>query len=328
MHGIGKGRTPVDKKLFWLIVLFLLLFILFVVFLGAWRIASRIIHPPKVNDQTVINDLKTRLKLSPEEFKELLGLPYEPVMLRSNYNYNIRGRLFDLGAKRSVILLHREGRNLMASYKFLRMYQSLGYNVLLCDARYHGQTGGPTYSYGFFERWDLKVAADFLFERYGAHHFLGFHGESAGAATSLMTLSQDPRISFAIADSSFSELTMVMQGLEERILKTRSQKALMLINQIVKRRAGFSLADVSPLTEIQALEVPVLFIHSGGDELVAPKMSRLLASFKSGYNQIYIAPDSPHLLGYYEHTAEYEQCVRSFLSRIEELYALQGRSYL
>ena len=37
---------------------------------------------------------------------------------------------------------------------------------------------------------------------------------------------------------------------------------------MVKRKAGFSIVNVSPLTEIQALEVPVLFIHSEKDEIV------------------------------------------------------------
>ncbi len=310
-----------------IILVILILFILAAA-VGAWLIADRIIHPPKHTYKEIQNDLKKRLDYSEADFEKLKETPYEEITIPSNYGYSIAGRMFDQASDKSVILLHREGRNIVASYKFLQLYLDLGYNVLMCDARYHGHTGGDSYTYGYFERWDLKNQSDYLFDRYGKDSLLGFHGESGGAATALMALYQDERIGFTIADSSFSELLEVMQGLEEKILRTRSKKMLMLINQIVKRRAGFSLANVSPLTEIQALEVPVLFIHSGGDELVPPKMSKILASFKSGYNEIYIAPDSPHLLGYYQHRQEYEARVRSFLANTEALYRQFGKTYV
>ncbi|UUM13248.1 prolyl oligopeptidase family serine peptidase [Proteiniclasticum sp. QWL-01] len=295
---------------------------------GAWLIAERIIHPPKDDYEDIEADLKKRLGYSESEFAQLKSIPYEEVSITSNYGYQINGRLFDLKSDKSVILLHREGRNLIASYKFLQLYRKLGYNVLMCDARYHGTSGGLNYTYGYFERWDLKAQADLMFQRYGSDSLLGFHGESGGAATALMTLYQDERIGFAIADSSFSELLEVMLGLEERLLGTRSKKLLMLIDQIIKRRAGFSLANVSPLTEIQALEVPVLFIHSGADQMVPPKMSKILASFKLGYNEIYIAPDSPHLLGYYQHREEYERRVEAFLDNTENLYRRFHKTYI
>lgn len=309
------------------LLVILILFILTVA-IGAWLIADRIIHPPKDSYMHIESDLKKRLKYNDADFKHLMDTPFEAVTISSNYGYLIKGRLFDRGSDKSVILLHREGRNMVASYKFLQMYLDLGYNILMCDARYHGSTGGNSYTYGYFERWDLKNQADYLFERFGKDSLVGFHGESGGAATALMTLYQDDRIGFTIADSSFSELLEVMRNLEEKTLRTRSKKLLILIDQIVKRRAGFSLANVSPLMEIQALEVPVLFIHSGADELIPPKMSKLLASFKSGYNEIYIAPGSPHLLGYYQHRAEYEKRVKAFLENTEAVYRQFGKTYL
>lgn len=271
------------------ILLVLLILAVLSVLGGAWLIADRIIHPPKESYEAIEKDLRKRLGYSEQEFSRLKQIPFEEVRIESSYGYSLYGRLFDKASDKSVILLHREGRNLMASYKFLQMYLDLGYNVLMCDARYHGQSGGLNYTYGHFERWDLKNQSDFMFSHYGRDSLLGFHGESGGAATALMALGHDERIGYAIADSSFSELLEVMREIEERILRTRSKKLLVLINQIIKRRAGFSLASVSPLMEIQALEVPVLFIHSEHDQMVPPKMSKILASFKSGYNEIYIA---------------------------------------
>lgn len=306
------------------------LLILSILFLsaGAWIIADRIIRPPKSDYDQIVKDMKRRLNYSEEEFTALMALPYEEVSVPSNYGYMIRGRLFDHGSAKSVILLHREGRNLMASYKFLQMYRTQGYNVLMFDARYHGKSGGSNYTYGYFERWDLLNLADFMFERFGSDSMLGFHGESGGAATALMALDRNDRISFAISDSSFTELLEVMRGLEQKILRTRSKRLLIMINQIVKRRAGFSLADVNPLYEIEALEVPVFFIHSERDKIVPAKMSKILTSFKSGYNELYIIPNSMHLMGYYQHRGEYEARVRAFLDNTEALYRQFGKTVI
>ena len=125
-------------------------------------------------------------------------------------------------------------------------------------------------------------------------------------------------IKFVVADSSFTDLLTVFKLLEKKYLHTKSEKLLMVINQIIKRRAGFSINDVSPLFEIQALTVPVLFIHSEKDEIVPLKMSKVLQNFKSGYNDIFIGKDSKHLLAYYDHTKEYEDKVSSFVKLIEE----------
>lgn len=310
------------------ILLGLLVLVIFFLSVGSWIIADRIIRPPKSDYDSIARDMKLRLNYSDEEFQMLMAVPYEEVSVPSNYGYMIQGRLFDQGSSKSVILLHREGRNLMASYKFLQMYRDEGYNVLMFDARYHGKSGGSNYTYGYFERWDLLNLADFMFDRFGQDHMLGFHGESGGAATALMALDRNDKISFAISDSSFTELLEVMRGLEQKILKTRSKRILILINQIVKRRAGFSLADINPLYEIEALEVPVFFIHSEHDQIVPAKMSKILTSFKSGYNELYIIPDSMHLMGYFQHRTEYESRVKVFLNNIEALHRQFGKTVI
>ncbi len=310
------------------IVLFIIVLIIFVGVILINLISNMIIYPERSRYEIIIKDLKERLGNTDAEMDELLSIPYEEFNITSNYGYNIYGRLFDFKGDKNIILLHRESRNLIASYKFLRMYRDLGFNVVMFDARYHGKSEGKNYTYGYFERWDLKLITDYITERLGPGKMTGFHGESGGAATALLSLSVDDRIGFAISDSSFTDLLEVMRNLEHTFLHTKSKKLLILINQVIKRKAGFSLADVSPLIEIQAMEVPVLFIHSEKDTIVPAKMSKTLKSFKSGYNDIYIAKDAGHLLGYYLHTEEYESKVKSFINYLESNYKKYGKTYI
>lgn len=293
------------------------------------ELTKNIIYPPKSSYEKIEKDLKTRLGYSRENLQALFDIPYKEFSIESSYGYNLYGRFFKVpNSKKCIILLHREGRNLIASYKFLEMYLKEGYSVVMYDSRFHGKSGGKNYTYGYFERWDLKLVTDYVLSQFKDEKILlGTHGESGGAATGLLNLKIDPRILFSISDSSFTDLLEVMRILEMKYLRTKSKKVLMVINQIIKRRAGYSLVNVSPLTEIEALEVPVLFIHSQLDSIIPNKMSKTLKGFKSGYSEIYIAEGSTHLMGYYDHRKEYEKRVTDFLKVMENRFNEYGRTY-
>lgn len=309
-----------------IIVLLTILFIFFIYRL--YLLTKNIIYPPRDSYKTIEEDLQRRIGYDDKRLFHLLNTPYEAFSLKSTYGYDIVGRFFKGRSKdKCIILLHREGRNLIASYKFLDFYLKLGYSVVMFDSRYHGLSGGKNYTYGYFERWDLKLVTDYISSKFPEKFLLGSHGESGGAATALLNLNIDKRIRFSIADSSFTDLLEVMRILELKFLKTKSKKVLMLINQIIKRRAGYSLENVSPLTEIEALEVPVLFIHSELDSIVPNKMSKTLRAFKSGYSDIYIAKGSTHLMGFYNHREEYEKRLASFLEIMEENFYDHGNTY-
>lgn len=300
-----------------LIILIIVLVITTVLLIMSFVFTGFIIYPKRESYDMVKNDLKTRLNYSDENFKELIKSEYTEIFIDSSYGYQIYSRFFLTGDKKKfVVLLHRETRNLMASYKFLEMYKNLGYSVVMFDARYHGKSGGNNYTYGYFERWDLKSVTDYIRKSYG-DVIIGFHGEAGGAATALLNLSLDKKINFAISDSSFTNLLTIIKISQKKFFHTGSEKLLMIINQIIKRRAGFSIIDVSPLFEIEALTVPVLFIHSEKDSIIPLKMSMILQSFKSGYNDMFIGKESQHLLSYYDHREEYEEKIKSFLYYIE-----------
>lgn len=297
-----------------IIILLVILIIALSIFFLASQFSNRVIYPIKDSYEDIEEDLKKRLNYSTDSYTSPMNTSFEEIYHKSNYGYSIYSRLFmnKKNSNKFVILLHRESRNLIASYKFLKLYLDEGYNVVMFDARYHGKSGGLNYTYGYFEKWDLKNIVEYLEGRFGKDIVIGLHGESGGAATALLYLQIDKNIKFAISDTSFTDLLSVIKLLEKKYLHTKSEKLLLLINQIIKRKAGFSINDVSPLFEIQALEVPVLFIHSQNDSIVPLKMSKTLQSFMSGYNDLFIGENSEHLLSYYDHKEEYENKVREF----------------
>ncbi len=296
-------------------------------FLRIRFLADKIVHPDRETYDKVSHDIRMRIGYTDAEYLDLMGTPFEEFILKSGYGYDIYGRYFEGSKDKCIILLHREGRNLIASYKFLELYKNLGYSFIMFDQRYHGKSGGKNYTYGHFEKWDLKLVTDYAMTKLNENALIGTQGESGGAATALLNLRTDPRIGFSVSDSSFTDLLEVMRILQYQYLRTKSKKVLQAINQVIKRMAGFSLVSVSPLTEIEAMEVPVLFLHSENDVIIPNKMSKTLMGFKSGYSKLIIFKGSQHLLGFYEHRDEYENAVKDFTELMEENRKKYGRTY-
>ena len=80
----------------------------------------------------------------------------------------------------------------------------LGYNVLMFDLRGHGSSEGDKVSGGYFERWDVLGAFDYLVERGVDPARTGLMGFSMGAATSILAAAEEPGITALAADSPFA----------------------------------------------------------------------------------------------------------------------------
>ena len=85
-----------------------------------------------------------------------------------------------------VIICHGVTENKINSFRFVRMFERLGFNSVVYDHRRHGDSGGKTTSFGFYEKVDLQSIVEATRERAGENSIIGIHGESMGAATTLL----------------------------------------------------------------------------------------------------------------------------------------------
>ncbi|EIC94807.1 alpha/beta hydrolase domain protein [Lachnoanaerobaculum saburreum F0468] len=86
-----------------------------------------------------------------------------------------------------VIISHGFKSNRYGAVKYVDSYIDLGFNCIIYDMRDHGENAKATVSLGQFESEDLYKLIEDTYNRYGMIK-LGLHGESMGAATSLMVL--------------------------------------------------------------------------------------------------------------------------------------------
>ncbi len=86
-----------------------------------------------------------------------------------------------------------------------------GFSVLMIDLRGHGQSGHARFGFGRTERLDVRGAVDWLVARGFRPGQIGVLGISMGAAAGIGAASEDDRMGASVADSSFTELTPLVE---------------------------------------------------------------------------------------------------------------------
>lgn len=100
---------------------------------------------------------------------------------------------------KTVIIAHGYSGNATQMSSYARMYhEKWGYNVLLPDARGHGESGGGYIGFGWPERKDYLKWIGRVLDENGADSQIVLHGVSMGGATVMMTSGEDlpPKKSF------------------------------------------------------------------------------------------------------------------------------------
>ncbi|MET3195593.1 alpha/beta hydrolase [Bacillus sp. OAE603] len=236
----------------------------------------------------------------------------------SHYGYQLKGFLYEMyDTNKWVIITHGVTVNKNNSIKYVELFLKLGFNVLTYDHRRHGESGGNTTSYGFYEKYDLQTIIHYLKDLKG-HILFGIHGESMGAATLLQYAGfVEDSADFYISDCSFS--TFEEQLVYRLKVEYNIPKWLILpVASIwLKIREGFWIKDISPLDAIPHIKNPILFIHSKPDLYIPYSHSMQLYDAKTqGRRELFLTENGGHAMSLNENKSEYYAAVSSFLDEI------------
>jgi dipeptidyl aminopeptidase/acylaminoacyl peptidase len=197
-------------------------------------------------------------------------------------------------------------------------------HLLLYDARHHGESDGDYGTFGFYEKFDLLAAVDFLQKRTGvddAHTAL--IGESYGAATVLQAAGHSRRrFWFLLAESPYSSLRRIVI---EQAVQRYTHGSLLFTGgafALAGLRARFDPDEVSPLRLAAYIETPVLIVHSRTDTYTVPEHSEEIASAmqKAGVPFRLLLTDwnSSHAKSIDDNFTEYNAAVQDFLREISK----------
>ncbi|GAB6928700.1 alpha/beta hydrolase [Paenibacillus sp. JCM 10914] len=244
------------------------------------------------------------------------SLPKQEIVIKSFDGLKLCGAAIESnsGSNQWMLLVHGYTGSRAISTQFIDMFTDKGYNVLLIDQRRHGQSEGRYTTYGYYEKHDVAAWVNWITQQYGSDVSIGLHGQSLGGGTVLEYLSiAKPQVKLVIADCPYSDLTELMRHQLSRLNKIPSVPFLSWVNARIRRKAGFSLHQVSPIRAVRGSSLPILFIHGTRDNYVPTRMSIDMFEAKPEPKRLLLIEGAIHANAYHIDPKHYKQGVHDFL---------------
>lgn len=203
--------------------------------------------------------------ISRQHFREVELLSDDGLKLKAYFLPSERA------AGRTAIIAHGysgKGKDMGATAKIY--YEHSGYNVLIPDARGHGQSEGDYIGFGWPERRDYLKWIEFIIEETGPQAQIVLHGVSMGGATVLMTSGEELplQVKAIVADCGYSSVKAQLAYQLRRMYRLPSFPFIPIASLITRIKAGYFFGEASALKQVRRAKVPILFIHGDADKFV------------------------------------------------------------
>jgi uncharacterized protein len=220
-----------------------------------------------------------------------------------------------------VLLLHGRSHNRFVMLPHSEFLLAAGYDVVMMDARSHGESGGAASTYGYLEKCDETAIVDALESSENVKHLFAL-GESMGAAVSLQLAAAEPRIEAVVAEGAFRnlrEVTYDYAGLQqiELLGKTLFRPAADVSRWIAERQGGFSFEEISPEQAVAARPFPLLLICGLSDRKIPCRHAEAIFHAAAGPKQLWEVPATGHEKAIETHGAEFRERVLKFFAGVE-----------
>ncbi len=266
----------------------------------------------KKDNDFIVNREKEAGRLDPVSYENLTK---QEITIPSPYGYDLKAILVEpFDTKKYIIISHGVTENKTSSIKYMNLFLERGFNGIIYDHRSHGESGGKNTSFGYYEKFDLKQIVDWLKREKGKDILLGIHGESMGAATMILYAGGiEDGADFYIADCPFSDFKELLNYVIKQEIKLPGKVFIPIANLFLRARARYSIKDISPISVIDKIKSPMLFIHSKKDDFILPEMTQKLFDKKKGPKKLFFAVNGTHAQSYNENKEAYEKAVDDFL---------------
>ena len=196
-------------------------------------------------------------------------------------------------------------------------HHDLGFNLMLPDLHYHGLSEGKYVQMGWLDRLDVLQWIEFADSLFGGNTQMVVHGVSMGAATTMMLSGEDVPdcVRCYVEDCGYTSVWDEFAGEIRNQFGLPSFPLLYAASALCKVQLGWSFGEASSLRQVEKCRRPMLFIHGEKDDYVPTEMVYRLYEAKPQPKAMWIAPGSAHAQSYRDHSEEYTQQVRQFLSR-------------
>jgi alpha-beta hydrolase superfamily lysophospholipase len=173
----------------------------------------------------------------------------------------------------TLIIVHGWGANAEMMLPLAQPFHTAGMDVLIYDARNHGQSDGDSFSSlpRFAE--DLAKVLEWL-QQHSPDHQVVVLGHSVGAAASILTASRGTDIDLVISVSGFAHPRLMMNRHLDRPWLAGFFRPLIM--NYIQWVIGFRFDDIAPINRISKVSCPVLLAHGTADTTVPIEDMRLI----------------------------------------------------
>lgn len=282
------------------------------------------------NHDMELKKASKKLLISDKEWDKLKP---EDIKITSFDNTNLATFLFINNKKPTnkwIIVLHGWMQNRYSILYLAKPFYEAGYNVLVYDARNHGNSDITATTFGKNEARDLLAVIKYLKHRYKENILeYALIGNSMGASTvlqGLVTLPlKDYGVKSAIFDCGYDDFGHMVKILGQRNLKINWFWFYFGLKFWFFHYDKFNMNDVRPIREINnCAETPVLFIHGTLDQTVPITMTKRLyqakvegenATQRQGFSQLLIVEGAGHIEAITTDYELYTSTVLKFVKR-------------
>jgi fermentation-respiration switch protein FrsA (DUF1100 family) len=253
--------------------------------------------------------------VSRQNFRNVELISGDGLKLRGYYLESARA------SGRTAIIAHGysgKAKDMGASAK--NYYEELGYNVLMPDARGHGESEGSYLGFGWPERRDYLQWIRFILEETGPDAQIVLHGVSMGGATVLMTAGEElpPQVKAIVADCGYTSVKAQLSYQLWRMYHLPSFPFVHSASLITRMKAGYFFGEASALKQVLKARVPILFIHGDADKFVPFAMMNELYNACRSPKEKLVVHGAGHGLAYDTDKTEYVRKVDQFVGRYIE----------
>ncbi|WEE36383.1 alpha/beta hydrolase [Lactiplantibacillus paraplantarum] len=216
---------------------------------------------------------------------------------------------------RLAILAHGLGHSREQMIPYARIFMSLGYDVLMPDARAFGDSQGHTIGYGWLDRLDYERWITMALDQLGLDIDIVLMGISMGAATVMVT-SGEPlpdNVKAIVEDSGYADLYDEAKFRLTHKFHLPAYPIMPVANRLAHVRAGYGFKDGRILQRVMAGGLPILMIHGSKDQTVPVRNAHTLYDQLPQQKGLYIDSDARHVEAIRTHPDRYQEVLDEFL---------------
>lgn len=241
-------------------------------------------------------------------------LPVDNAVIKGEYITNPQS---SASRKKVALICHGLTANRMAALKYASIFYKLGYNLIIFDERYYGESTGEYCTLGYREKEDAKKLLAYARSVFGEDAYIAVQGESMGAAISLLILDTE-KPAMVIADCPFSDTEMLLKEAAFKQAFILGPAAVKTARHFCIKRDNYDFRKVVPFDSVKNTDVPICFMHGKADTLINYNHSiRMHAVCKNKLSEIHLFEGADHAQSIFSNPSKYEEIMTAFIKKME-----------